>query len=55
MIDNKTIYGLEFYSQDHMKPGFIVTLTGEEIKQLIKLLEKNVKIKTERVYQGSQI
>lgn len=55
MIDNETIYGLEFYSQDHMKPGFVLTLTGEEIKQLLKLLDKKVKIKTERVFSNSQI
>jgi hypothetical protein len=43
MIDNETVYGIEFYSQDHMKPGFVLTLTGKEIKKLLQLLKKDLK------------
>lgn len=53
MIDNETIYGLEFYSQNHMKPGFILTLSGEEIKKLLKHLNKDLKKDIQTFQQNS--
>ncbi len=52
MIDNETIYGIEFYSQTNTQPGFVVTFTGEEIKQLLKQIKKKLDKDSVRIFQN---